>query len=336
MAQKRKKLTKRLIAVIAVAALCFITGLALLITNFFIPVKYLTAYCVAADKNEERTLRVSFIDVGYGDCTVAEFPDGKTLLIDGGNGTYSNNLKVLTALNARGIDTIDYLICSSPAAERCGGLAEVLKYKNVVKVFAPKLAATYINDSFRNFSVALDGAGITAGDIGYGAGVFNDEYGYNFCMLSPSAISLSGGNYGDMLSNPTAANINNASAVVWIEYSGAGFLLLGNVSAEVQENLFKGNSGVFEINGRTVDISNCAVLKLANHGAGISAYNIYPSAKPQIAVLSVGDNGTGCPSVAAVSYAQNWVGGNFYRTDIDGSVTVTVRNARVEVEKEKK
>ncbi|MDE7214431.1 MAG: hypothetical protein K2N68_01150, partial [Clostridia bacterium] len=81
---RRKKLSKKLLILIITACFIAVFAAAILITNAFIPVKYLSAYCVAADKNKQDDLRVTFLNVGHGDCTLVEFPDGKTLLIDGG------------------------------------------------------------------------------------------------------------------------------------------------------------------------------------------------------------------------------------------------------------
>ena len=73
---RKKRLKRGAVITIVIATLFIAAAVAILITNFFIPVKYLTAYCVKQDKNARGVMRVSFIDVGYGDCTLIEFPDG--------------------------------------------------------------------------------------------------------------------------------------------------------------------------------------------------------------------------------------------------------------------
>lgn len=332
---KVKLKKKRYFLTAAAIFLAVAVSAALIITNIFIPVKYLSAYFTGADKNEEGVLRVSFLDVGYGDSTIVEFPDGKTMLIDGGDGSRPNNIKVLKELNARGIDYIDYLVCSSVSEERCGGLSEIVKYKTVGKVYSPYCPATYINSSFRAFSERLEKDGKEALICEYG-GVFNEDYGYNFCFLSPSAHTLAGGEYDNLSAEPTRENVNSASAVMWIEYQGLGFLLAGNAPSSVLQNLFETHFGVFDFNGKTVDLSHCSVLKLSNHGASSGTYaDAYKHISPQAAVLSVGENGYGYPSVYALSDCQNAVDENLYRTDIDGTVTVTVKNAVLSVKKEK-
>ncbi len=332
MTQKRKKGLSKTVATVISLSLAAVIAIALLITNIFIPVKYLFAYFVTADKNKPYAMRVTFVNVGYGDCTAVEFPDGKVMLVDGGDGSYYNQLKIFTELNARGIEKIDYLLCTSVSEERCGGLAEILKYKTAEKVYAPYYPVTYLNEGFRSFREAVKEFEI----IEYGAGVFNDEYGYNFCVLSPSAHDLSGGEYDILAQDPSTKNINDASAVIWIEYCGKAFLLCGNVSSEIQDKLIEKFQKGLEIDGRTLDLSRCTVIKVPNHGSYFAANaELYDAAKPEYAVLSVGDNGFGNPTAQALSLAQGCVGENIYRTDTDGTVVFTVTDGGITVKKEK-
>lgn len=335
MNSKRKKITVWKIASLVFAAIVFALSAALITTNFFIPVKYLSAYCVSADKNEAGVMRVSFINVGFGDCTVVEFPDGKTALIDAGDGTRSNNISVLKALNARGIDEIDYLICTSVREERCGGLFDIIKYKKVNKVFAPYCPVTYINESFRKFSQSLEDYNLTADYCEYGNGIFGD--GYTLCFLSPSSRLAEGGETDKFLSDPTAENMRDASAVIWLEYGGTGILLSGDIGSAVSDKLCEKYLLGFEMNGRKIDISKCKILKIPFGGSKAAAnVKLYETFSPQTAVLSVGKNGLGLPSVNALADAQNFVGENLYRTDADGSITVTVDKSSYSVQKEKK
>ncbi|MDE6075525.1 MAG: hypothetical protein K2G26_03720, partial [Clostridia bacterium] len=134
---RKSKLPKRITALIITAVICVVLIAAILVTNIFVPVRYLTAYLVRANKNVNGVLRVSYADAGFGDCILIELPDGKNVLIDGGDGAYPNTLHILRFLNARGVNNIDYLVCSSVKDEHCGGLAELLKYKKVGYAYIP-------------------------------------------------------------------------------------------------------------------------------------------------------------------------------------------------------
>lgn len=297
---------------------------AILITNAFIPVKYLSAYCVSADKNKQGDLRVTFLNVGHGDCTLVEFPDGKTLLIDGGNGRYTTNLSVLRLLNSRGVDKIDYLVCTSVRGENCGGLAEVLKYKSVGTLYMPYCTNTNITGDYRSFCEAVKVSLQNGTEVKYcefGEGVF--ESGYSFCFLAPSVRSNPEGEYAALNKSPTNANISNASAVMWIECGKTRLLFLGNLLTDKLNSLLNaGKNGMLEINGKTVDLRLCNIVKVANHGDKASACaELYDFILAEAAIISVGENARGCPANSVISDVTS-ANAELYRTDFNGTVTV--------------
>lgn len=324
--KRRKKLSKKLLVTVITACIAAAVSVALLITNTFIPVKYLSAYCVSADKNQEGDLRISFLNVGHGDCTLVEFPDGKTLLIDGGNGRYNNNLAVLRRLNSCGVDGIDYLVCTSVRGENCGGLSEVLRYKSVGTVYMPFCANTHITSEYHGFCEAVKAASDNGTQVKYceyGEGVFTN--GYGFCFLSPSVYDNPEGEYADLNKTPSNANIANASAVIWLECGNSSFLFLGNLLADKQKELCEiYKAGMLDVNGKIIDLPSCNVVKVANHGDKASACaELYDLILPEAAIISVGENARGCPDNSVVSdvLSRN---AKLYRTDFDGTVTVKV------------
>ena len=130
--ERKKKLLKRVL--LGILLLC-IAGLSIF-SAIVPPVTW--KYYVNLPKIARRAdgeLRIHFIDVGQGDCTLVELPDGKTMLIDGGNSKKSTEKKVLRHLNALKINTIDYLIVTHADVDHCGGLNEVVKYKKVVNAY---------------------------------------------------------------------------------------------------------------------------------------------------------------------------------------------------------
>lgn len=338
MAQKKGKLSKKAQISIISAGLALLLAIALIITNVFIPVKYLSAYFVAKDKNVEGQMRVTFLDLGNSDCTLIELPDGKTMLVDGGNGTHANTVKALKELNRRGVDKIDYLICTSVSDETCAGLSEIIKYKKTDTVYAPYCTTLYVTEGYRKFSEELKRQNKDFTVAEYGQGVVNGEYGYSFCFLSPSVHSNPKGEYESLNKDPTPKNIRNASAVIWLEYGGTGILLLSNAGKEVQEKLVNSYSdGIgLDFYGKAVDITNCSIIRVADHGSDDGTYApLYDLIKPETAIISVGENGRNCPALSAMSDAQNYVKDKLYRTDESGTVTVTVNKGTYEVLKEK-
>ena len=75
-------------------------------------------------------LKIHFIDVGQGDCTLIITPSGKRIIVDGGEGNsekydYGKNI-VFPYLLDRGINRIDYLVISHADNDHIGGLIYVL------------------------------------------------------------------------------------------------------------------------------------------------------------------------------------------------------------------
>lgn len=321
----KKKLSKIQLRTIIVASIAFAVALSLIITNVFIPVKYLSSYIVIRNKGADAgVMRVRFVDVGYGDCTVIELPDGKNMLIDGGNGSASNQSRILKYLNSCDIDVIDYLVCTSVSAEHCGGLSEIMKFKTVKTVFMPYCLNSYITDAFRKFTLSANKSGDELKISEYGEFVVNAEHGYSFKILSPSVHSNPMGEYEQLIQNPTSQYaIDNSSAVVWLEYAETSFLFAGDVRDSVLEGIC--NSYDLLLDEYPAELENCNILKVPNHGNEFSSCSrLYELLKPELAVISVGENGDGCPSQTVLSNAAKYVGDNLYRTDVHGTVTIQV------------
>lgn len=338
---KRKKKTyrrrRKIIVTLSVVAAVMI---ALIITNVFIPVIYFTAYVhFKKDENPLGQLRVRYLDVGFGDCTLVELPDGKTMLIDGGAGTYSNVYKLLDVLNKSNIDKIDYLFCTSVKSEHCGALAEVARYKKIGTAYVPQVTNLYITDEFAAFYSELSKIGADIQIAQFGVGAYNSEYGYSFMVMSPMSAELPECEYHSMNAAPTEFNINNASVVLWLQYDGHGFMFLGDATDSVQLGVaetIRLEKGVYKVDGVSVQMSPCAVIKTANHcAADYAEPRLYDILSVGAAVISVGENAKSCPSLTDIANLQLYVGNNLFRTDMHGTVTVTVYAADYKISKEK-
>ena len=92
-----------------------------------------------------------------------------------------------------------------------------------------------------------------------------------------------------------------------------------------------------EFGGRKIDITNCNVVKMSDHGSEQGAYAPFLDfIKPKSAIISVGENGRGLPALATLAIAQNYVGDSLFRTDEMGTVIFTVKDGSCEISKEKK
>ncbi|MDE7076131.1 MAG: MBL fold metallo-hydrolase [Clostridia bacterium] len=339
---RKSKLPKRITALIITAAICIVLTAAILITNVFVPVRYLTAYFVRARKNAEGVLRVSYADAGFGDCILIELPDGKNVLIDGGDGAYPNTLHILKFLNSRGVKNIDYLICSSVKDEHCGGLAEILKYKKVGYAYIPYCLNTRITAEYNSFVSALNARGVSYGYACVGEGVYDDGYGYYLTFLSPSNYRSEQSEYAGMNSEPTTANIENASVVTWLQYDGTAFAFTSDIGAQGLKNILDRYSASAELgqpfcdkDGHSVKLEDCKIVTAPCHAGKNNTYAPwYDLIKPEQAVISVGKSFADYPSAQALSDICNYCQPHY--TMYDGDITVTVSGGGYKITTSKK
>ena len=87
------------------------------------------------DKPSGNTLTVSFLDVGQGDATFIEAPNGTQVLIDGGSG--GSITRALSDVMPFFDRSIDMVIATHPDEDHIGGLPEVLKRFQVDQFLEP-------------------------------------------------------------------------------------------------------------------------------------------------------------------------------------------------------
>lgn len=79
--------------------------------------------------------RVSYIDVGQGNCTLIELGNGSTALIDCGSAMYGE--RVYNFLKQKNISTIDYLIATHADADHIGGFNYLFSRMQVKNIYRP-------------------------------------------------------------------------------------------------------------------------------------------------------------------------------------------------------
>lgn len=273
-------------------------------------------YYFAQPKVGERLkgeMRVHFIDVGQGDSTIIELPDGKIMLIDGGSGGTSATNAVMRYLNALDIDTIDYLVVTHADEDHCGGLDSVAKYKEIKRAYLPTVEATE-NTEYAELYAELKKQGVD-------------------CVISSRSIRLDGEGahpytlsflYPYTYQSEKLDGENDDSAVVWLDYKGVSALFTGDAPFEAEEILMRDDTISDAFTSRGVRLRNTEILKVSHHGSDSATSRAFVEyLGVQTAVISCGkDNGYGHPSQSVCTVLQDK---EIYRTDRDGSVCVTVK-----------
>ncbi len=301
---------------IKVIALCITLAALLFLCVFsaFVPPETWKYYVgkprVSARKNGE--LRIHFLDVGQGDCSIVELPDGKVALIDGGDGRESTEIAVLRYLNALRIDTIDYLIVSHADSDHCGSLDKILQHKNVLNAYLPTAEPENTNDEYAQFYARL-----LEEDC---AKQYSERYlsmggeGYTFMMLYPYLPETDSYEWDD--------NLN--SSVLWLDYKGVSALFTGDAPTQTESSLVRDDGlGLFGVYG--VELKSTEILKVAHHGsADATSFGFLEYMHTETAVISCGKNNLyGHPSKEVQDNLQT-ANVDVYRTDERGTVVITV------------
>ncbi len=87
------------------------------------------------DKITESNYEVTYLDVGHGNSTYIKLPDGKVVLVDGGNYMYGETITEF--LKEKDVETVDYIIASHADADHISGLISVLDNFEVKHILRP-------------------------------------------------------------------------------------------------------------------------------------------------------------------------------------------------------
>lgn len=255
------------------------------------------------------TLRVVFFDIGQGDAALIRFPNGKTMLVDGGQ-TSAGDL-LLERLETLGIKELDWVVASHPHSDHIGGLIAVVKRLKVKEVW--DTGFPYESPVLRDYLQALQEArsrGTSIKSIGAGYKV----------EPSPGCVIEVYAPRKPYLEN-TSSDANNNSMLFRLRYENASFLFTGDIEG----------AGRRKMMAEKPDLQ-ATVLKVSHHGSHNGTDRAFLSAvQPKIAVISCGRNNSyNHPHKEAIQLLkQNDV--TVYRTDQHGTITVTVRDNKLEV-----
>lgn len=237
-------------------------------------------------------LTVRFLDVGQGDSTLVTFPDGKNLLVDGGNNQYAN--RVVQDLRDAGVKTLDYVVATHPDADHTGSLDVVVNTFDVKQVFAPKV--THNTQTYLDFLQAVKNKGLSITPAK--AGVKLDV---GKSVVAEMVGPVKG--YGTV-------DMNDWSAVLHIVDGSISFLLTGDAAHPSENDMMAAGEPLAS-----------TVLKVGHHGSEHSTSQAFLNqVHPQYAVISVGkDNKYGHPT-AEVLNRLSAQGVKVFRTDEQGTI----------------
>ncbi len=258
-------------------------------------------------------LELTTLDVGQGDSLFISFPQGRTMVVDGGGiipipGSPPSRVDigeqvVSPFLWSRRVRKIDVAMLTHAHADHLRGLVNVIQNFNVGELW---LGPGPNDAELEHLLKVASERGVPVIRHSSGDKVVMD--GVELLFLSPATDW-----------NPKRVS-NNDSLVVRLGYGRRHILLAGDAEARM-ERLMVGDEREL----------NSDVLKVGHHGSKTSTTTAFlQRIGPRFGIISVGAfSRFGHPN-AEVLNALSAAGVRTYRTDYDGSVTVSTEGNRLE------
>lgn len=244
---------------------------------------------------EGLTLRV--IDVGQAQSLLLTCGED-AILVDAGE--YAAGGKVLAALSRAGVRNLFAAIVTHPHSDHYGGMRTVLEKTPTAAFYTAAVPESQLptTQSYEKLLSTLSEQSIPAAYLFAGDTLPLGDA--TVTVLSPAR-------------GATWENLNNYSLVLRVTYGNTAFLLMGDAEAEVEETLLAAKTELA-----------ADVLVVGHHGSATSSSeNFLKAVAPRYAILSVGeDNSYNLPNTGVLTRLKEQ-GTALYRTDLQGTVTVT-------------
>jgi len=215
-------------------------------------------------------LRVTFLDVGQGDAAFIEFPNGATMLVDGGPRTATIDAGerfILPFLKSQGITRLDAIVLTHPHSDHLGGIPSIFRNIAVGKVYdAGSIAPSTVYQEYLHGidSLRLERETLRAGSM------LPICTGVRVYVLHPTQAFVSTSEH---------ENLNNQSVVLRIVYGRCSLFLTGDAEAEAE-------AAMLDRYGRFL---RSGVLKVGHHGSTTSTTApFFQDIHPSLSIISVG------------------------------------------------
>ncbi len=304
---KRRKKKVRITVTAVFSALFLLVSL---FACFVPPARFLKGD--AFPQKEEGEVRLHFVDVGQGDCTLVEFEE-RLLIIDAGDGSFEASARLLRYIKGLAPKSVSMLL-THPDADHYGGFSDLLDlyrpdvfYYPVISSDAPQYLA---------LQRKIEESGCETQTLTRYATIEDASGAYLVCLSPYSA--------GE-------EDANEASAVLYFCYQGVRALFLADITSSREGRLldeYALDETIFDSGGCTVRLQDIDLLKTAHHGSDTSTGNrLLSLTRPKNAVVSCGrGNDYSHPAAGCIARLKE-VGANVYRTDELGSVTARITPA---------
>lgn len=224
--------------------------------------------------------RITFLDVGQGDCIVISSPTGHHYMIDGGSSSVSKvgKYRIIPFLKSQRIQSLDYVIITHFDEDHYSGIEEMLgSYPIRNLIIFQNVEKT--EQGYQRISSLAKKYGVKMHECFRGTKL-NDDGMILECEFPKKDYQ---------------AEKNQQSLVFLLRYKEFRCLLTGDLELEGEENFLKMN------------VSRADVLKVGHHGSkNATSEEFLKKVKPEFAVISCGKNNRyGHPSDETLKRLQN-------------------------------
>ena len=223
-------------------------------------------------------LNVYYINVGQGDATYIELPNGHNVLIDGG----PSGKAVTDFLKSKNVTRIDHVVLTHPHSDHYAGLK---------KVFATVDVKNFYDSRAENVEAKGDNNLRELANAEPSCKTIFPEPGQNLNWDSRVTVKVL-----NTCTEPVQLkyndDVNNCSIVLRLYYNGTGLLFTGDAEASIENAMMR----IFKSGLESY------ALKVGHHGSRYSSTDKFLArVKPQVAIISAGvDNVYGHPHKEAL------------------------------------
>ena len=256
----------------------------------------LLAVCLATKLSTDSVPSVSAVDVGQGQCIVANTKNSTVVIDCGGKGAAGNPGDTAAEfLLSTGRRNVDILILTHLHDDHANGVVRLMSYVDIDKLVLPSwYEKTETGDKILN---ACYDNGVDVIYISENTSLFTD--GLTLNIFAPIGSDAS----------------NENGLIILGDYGEFEFLVTGDAGTGTENQL----SGMYHL-------GDIELLVVGHHGSKYSTGNVLlEHTTPDYAFIPVGINSYGHPTADVLERLKT-NGVEVFRTDINGNLTITVGN----------
>ncbi|MCK5033383.1 MAG: DNA internalization-related competence protein ComEC/Rec2, partial [Calditrichia bacterium] len=217
-------------------------------------------------------LEVTFLDVGQGDACFIKFPNGESMLVDGGDATKDwdqGKNTIVPFLKFNDISRIKYVVASHAHNDHIGGLTEIL---NTVSVDTFVISSyEFTTKKYKEMIEICEIKNVPIRYVEKGDLLYPDS-SCRVYILHPSDEFVKENDF-------SGAECNNSSIVMKIQYGENGILLTGDAEKKAEKEYTE-----------YADFLECEIIKIGHHGSRTSStQNMLNYVNPMVGVISVAE-----------------------------------------------